>query len=317
MKVIPPITLNSTNIVSDAPTDIDPPEWDISASYVRGDRVKVTTGTPSLERIYECIVDANTSVASPEIDVNRSVPHWVDSGPTNAYAMFDLLRDTKTIATNSTNNDITVVLIPGQPINSLACLGMEDVLHVSVSVERLSSPGTIIYTNQFNLTLRFTNSWYTYFYGAFREKTACILFDLPSQYTDLVITIVFSGHLSYKIGACILGNYSDIGSVQRGASVEATNFSNVNRDNFGNVQLIQRRNVPKTSQKLFFDKSRLKSILVTKASLDAVPAVWSGLDDEINNDYFDALLILGFYRDFSIDISNPVGVFANLQLEEI
>lgn len=317
MKVIPPITLNSTNITSDAPTALDPPEWSNAAAYVKGDRVKVTTGTPSLEKIYECIIDDPTSAFSPEIDVTRSVPKWVEIGPTNKYAMFDLLRGTKTIAGTKPGNDITITITPGQSVNSLACLGMDGVLEVYISAARVGTPGTIIYTNYFYLNLRFTNSWYTYFYGVFREKTACILFDLPSQYSDLVITVTFKGMNYFEVGACVVGTFKDIGNVQTGASVDVLNFSTVDRDTYGNILLVPRRNVPKTVQTLYFDKSRLKEIIDTKNTLDAVPAVWSGLGDETQSPFFEALLILGFYRSFDFDISNPVGVYVDLELEEI
>ena len=317
MKVIPPITLNSTNITSDAPTTLDPAEWSNASAYVVGDRVKVTTGSPSIQKIYQCIIDDPTSAYSPEVDVTRSIPKWVDMGPTNMYAMFDLLRETKTISADVIPNDITVVITPGQSVNSLACLGMDGVLNVAISVARTGTPSTVIYTNNFSLTLRFTNSWYTYFYGEFREKTSCILFDLPSQYTDLIITVTFSGNLSFEVGACVVGTFADIGNTQSGASVDAVNFSSVDRDTYGNALLIPRRNVPKTVQKLYFAKSRLSDIIAIKNTLDALPAVWSGLDDDTSSPYFDALLILGFYRTFDFDISNPLYVFTSLELEEI
>lgn len=315
MKVIPPITLNSTNITSNAPTDLDPAEWNSSGSYAVGDKVKVTTGTPKLEKVYQCIVADPTSDYSPEVDVLRSVPKWVEIGSTNKYAMFDLLRDTQTISSDTLPNEITVNIIPGQSVNSLACLGMTGVLEVEVYAH---SSSVLVYgPNIFDLNLRFTDSWYTYFYGIFRQKTACILFDLPSQYTDLNITVKFRGNLSFGVGACVVGNYLDIGSTQLDVSVEVLNFSSVDRDTFGTALLVPRRNVPKTSQKLYIDKSRLSEVISIKNDLDAVPAVWSGLDDEIDAPYFDSLLILGFYRTFDFDINSPIGVFIDLQLEEI
>jgi hypothetical protein len=313
MKVIPPIALNTINITTTAPVDSNA-EWNTSTTYDPGDYVKVT-GT--VQKVYLCTLQANSTVDSPELDVLRSVPHWVEVGPTNEYAMFDLLRSTKTIASTQENNDITVTITPGQSVNSLACLGLDGVLTAVVTAERSSNPGVSVYSNTFNLNLRFTNSWYTYFYGAFREKTAFVLFDLPSQYSDLIITIVFRGLQSFEIGACVVGNYKDIGNVQNGASVDVLNFSNVDRDSYGTTQLVPRRNVPKTNQTLYFNKNRLTEVITIKTALDAVPAVWSGLDDQIDDPYFDALLILGFYRRFDLDINNPIIVYCSLELEEI
>jgi hypothetical protein len=95
------------------------------------------------------------------------------------------------------------------------------------------------------------------------------------------------------------------------------NFSTTTRDNFGNVTLVQRRSVPKTDQKIFTKKASVNSILQLMSDLNASPALWSGLDDQTTSDYFDALLILGFYKEMSIDVQHADYALLSLQLEEI
>ena len=64
--------------------------------------------------------------------------------------------------------------------------------------------------------------------------------------------------------------------------------------------MVQRRNVPKTIQQIMVAKSRINKIRILRDALAGTPAVWSALTDSAD-DYFDAFLIIGFYKKFSIN----------------
>jgi hypothetical protein len=311
MKVIPPITLDHTNITSTALDTTDPAEWDTSASYAIGDRVKVTVS--NINKIYECIIATTAADLSPEVDILKITPKWVEIGSINKYAMFDTLRSTKTTASKY----MSIVLSPGQLVDSIAILGMSGINTVNISAKVDGGADTIVYEVSIDLNRRATNSWYTYFFGRYITKAGFARFDLPTNLGNLVITITFMGAEDIGVGAVVLGNALDIGSLQRGAKVDVLNFSSIQRDLYGTATLIPRRNVPKTRQELYIPKNRLNTVLQYKDELDSVSAVWSGLDDDINHPYYDAVLILGFYREFSFDINNSIGVYINLELEEI
>ena len=80
--------------------------------------------------------------------------------------------------------------------------------------------------------------------------------------------------------------------------------------------MVPRRNIPKTTQTLELDKTLLNRVSAIRDLLNATVAVWSGLDDT-NDGYFDALLVLGFYRTFSFNLNSPTLAIVNLDLEEI
>lgn len=310
MKVIPPITLDHTNTNIIGSNDyLDPVEWDTSASYSIGDKVKVTVS--NVNKIYECIIPATSSDLSPELDVQKITPKWVDLGYINKYAMFDTLRSSQTIASKY----MQVVLTPGQLVDAIAVINTTNVLRYTITA---TDAGSVIrYSRTVELNKRVTTSWYTYFFGKFWSKAASAYFDIPTTFGNLTITISFYGDVDIGVGTLVLGSSLFIGNLQAGADVNVLNFSSIERDTFGTASLVPRRNVPKVTQKLYIDKSLLNSVLAYKDQLDSVPAVWSGLDDSITHPYFDAVLILGFYRNFSFDISNPIGVYINLELEEI
>jgi len=309
MRVIPPLTITDSVYTSCSvvePSITDPAAWSISTHYVVGDRVS-KLGT--IHKIYECLT-AVTGGDSPEISVTRSIPKWIEVGATNKWAMFDLLRSTAT----TSSSDITIVLTPGRSVDSIAVLNLTNVSIIEVTAV---SGVTTVFSQSIGLSTRNTTTWWEYFFSRITLRKDAITFALPSQYTDLVITIVLKGSGERSVGAVVIGTSVYIGSLQRGAVIDALNFSTIERDMFGNAVLIPRRNVPKTSQKLYIDKSNLSTVVNVRRDLDAIPAVWSGLDDDYTNNYFTALLILGFYRSFTFELDNPIGPMVNIELEEV
>jgi hypothetical protein len=105
--------------------------------------------------------------------------------------------------------------------------------------------------------------------------------------------------------------------VQYNAVSEEQNFSRIEREFDGTAVLVQRRSIPKINAQLFADKTLTNKIRAARTELNAVPTVWSGLDDLSTDDYFDALLILGIYKRFEIDVAYPNQTLINLELEEI
>ncbi len=53
-----------------------------------------------------------------------------------------------------------------------------------------------------------------------------------------------------------------------------------------------------------------------RTDLNAVVALWTGLDDATSG-YFDPLIVIGFYKRFTINIDQPETATVNLELEGI
>jgi len=305
MNVIPPLEITDGRLTSStiAEPDAGETEWSgATVAYALGDlRIRKTT-----HKVYEC-VSAHTSAASPVPENNPT--QWLEIGPTNKFAMFDTLRNTATIKAST----VTVVITPGQRVDSLALLGVvADTVTVS-----MTSGATLVYSHTESLVYREVFDWYDYFFNPFLTKPSVALFDLP-PYTGGVITItltVATGNV--ECGACVIGAAEFIGDVQYEAESDVLNFSTVNRDSFGGISaIVQRRNVPKTIQSIFVDKFRVNRVRALRDALAATPAVWAGLSNS-SDGYFEAMLILGFYKRFSINLRHPEHAVIGLELEEI
>lgn len=302
MRVIPPLAITDALLTSSTATEPGAGEtaWLAAAAYTVGQRaIRAST-----HRVYERLV-AGTTATAPESDT----ANWLDVGPTNKWAMFDLLRNSATVVASP----LTVVITPAKRINSIAVMGcVADSITVTMTVA-----STPVYTFTQSMTLRRTLTATQYCFGLFGYKPSTVRFDLP-LYTGAVITVTLtraSGNVS--CGALVLGTSVYLGLAEYDAVSDALNFSTVTRDAFGNTTLVPRRTVPKTNQTLFAAKESVNQIIDTRTALNAVPAVWSGLDDKTTDGYFEALLILGIYKNFGINLKYPDYAQVTLELEEI
>ncbi len=240
--------------------------------------------------------------------------YWLDIGPTNKYAMFDLLRDTQT--SSGLNGQFYCTIVPGQRVDSIALIGLvADLLQITIT-----SGGTMVYdTGSIDLSSRNVLDWQGFFFNAFTTRESFALFDLP-PYLDAEITIslVSLDQLSVvKCGGCAMGQQFYLGQIDFDAESDVLNYSTVDRDFFGNVDaMIQRRNVPTTIQRIWIDKTYVNQARALRDALGGTPAIWSGLDDSADG-YFESILICGFYKRFSINLKYPKEALISLELEDI
>lgn len=271
-----------------------------SVSQTADGRPVVTSGTQSgthtasspVHRIFESQVGSNTG-NSPLMDDTK----WVDIGPTNRWACFDLYRGTKTWGASP----MTIVLSPGVRVNSIFLGG----LVANAATITVKSGGVTKKAINVNLNTRITRGWYRYFFGVFSTKSSTLHQDLP-PYTNAEITIELtrtSGDVG--IGDLVLGNFTYLGKTQYGAQAGARNFTRIDRGLNGSISDIQRRpNIPTSDQVIWFEKSATTELLRLRDEVSGVPAVWSGIDDPAD-DYFEAVTIKGIATRFDINLEYP------------
>lgn len=288
------ITTNVTEPTTSGPGQ-DPSAWDTGASYAEGDQVHVLSTHMIYQNIYEGVTD--NTVSSPEINITESTPKWAELSYTNRWKMFDLTRGYATYKASP----ITITLTPGKIISSIALLGMSGV--TSILITAVNGVGTNVY-----------NPSSTPYTGS--DIKNYVIYDLPPV-LSIVVTITISGSGTVGCTHFVAGTPEFLGDIQDDITRDSVNFSTVDRDTFGTATLVKRRAVPKVTYSLFTQASEIERILTVRDDLNAETALWSGLDADVGNSYYDATLILGFYRNFSIKLDNILAATISLELEEL
>lgn len=262
------------------------------------------TATASIHTVYESQIDSNTG-NPPAID---DLTKWIPVGPTNRWAMLDLLRSSKTWAASP----LTVVLTPGQRIDTLFLGGLvadEVTLTIEVDSEEIHSETRSLYTRQ-------TLTWSYYFFRPIERRASALFQNLPPV-TGATVTVEITRNAGLVgCASLIMGQKVYLGEAVYGAEADAKNFSRIDRDEFGGATLTPRRSVPTADMTIWFEKARSKALMDLRDRLNAVPAVWSGLDDDTDS-YFEPVLILGIYTRFRLNLAQPTHGVLSATFEEV
>lgn len=308
MKVITPIEITDAILTSSTITEPDTGEavWVAATSYALGQVVIRTTTHKKYENIL-----AGVDAGVPENTPTR----WLDlslsansNGITNRYAMFDTLRNTQSIKASP----ITIVLTPNSRIDSLGLLSVDaDSVHIVIT-----NGAETVYDVTRSLSSHEVLDWYSYYFAPFTKIPNLVFFDIP-PYSTSVITLTFTSISPIKIGAIVIGNQTDLGKALHEFGSDEQNFSRIEREVTGESILLPRRSVPKVNIQTIASPLALNTIRAARKNLNAVPAVWSGLDDKVDNPYFDTVLLLGVYKKFLIEPPNSNAVNISFEIEEI
>lgn len=302
MRVTPPITITDAMLTSNiAEPDTGEATWNAATNYATGQVAIRTTTHRRYERLAPGGVDATLPENAPTL--------WADAGPTNRWAMIDRERSSQTTSSSA----IVLTLAPGQRITSLGLTG----LYGSAVTVEMHHGATLIYTRTLTLLRRSTTTWRQYYYGAFRVRSAVALYDLPlDSAATITITITpYSG--SAKCGSVVIGTDEYLGFVIDEPVSDRNNFSKVDRDAFAGISSLSKRpGVPVLNYRLRAPLAMLDRLVELRDELDAVPALYSGIDDQTESPFFQTMLVLGFAKKFSISM-RATHVQVELNLEEL
>lgn len=304
MRVIVPVT---PTLISHTVPEPDTGEsvYNSGTTYALGAQV-ISTST---HRVYESLQASNTGNPLPVPPLTET-DWWIEVGVTNRWASLDAARNTQSIGASP----MVVTIAPGARINSIAVMGMEaDTLRIE-----MINGGAVVYDKSFDLKLRRVRDGYEYCFKPFGLQQSVLQFDLPPFYSAQVRVTLTRSTGTVKLGSVFVGSYIHLGDMQNGADNDGLNFSVIDRDVYGTATLVPRRSIPVTTQTCLIEKQYVTDLLDARTRLNAVPAVWSGLDDKGASDWFEAFLIAGIYKQFTLDTRYSAShALVTLKLEEI
>lgn len=301
MIVIPPVKITDAMLIaSNAPEpSVSGVLWDAGTNYSVGAVVVRST----THRRYKNAI-AGVNATPPENAPTR----WLDDGPSNRWAMFDNNRSAPTVLASP----LIVTVQPGARADSVAMFGLvADTAQIDVSLL-----GVPVYSATIDLASRPIADWYEHFFAPFRQKPSVLRTNIPPNTANRITITLTKAVGNVQIGAMIVGMAERIGQVEYGAEDDVINFSKVERGIGGEAVLIARRNVPSNRFALLVDKARINRVRELRDSLNAVPAVYAGLEND-NDGYFEALLKLGFARRWGNGIEYPQHFRMQMEIEEL
>lgn len=290
MIIVRPTSVTDTILDSTNVAETDDTEWNVATAYSIGDTCMDSRS--GQHRLLECLI-AHTGQDPSTNPVNGSGdPYWLETGPTNRWAMFDTKNSTQT--SNSTS--ITVDLLPGKIINGLALLNLDaDTVQVVVDDP---TEGEVYNTTFSTSSLATLNNWYEYFFEEIVPQTELVVLDLP-PYSAATITVTISKSTA-KCGTLVIGQQKDLGVTLFGTSVSITDYSTKQFDSFGNQTITERNYAKYANYEIDVETAYVREVQRTLAEFRTTPCVWVGDED------YPSTIIYGFYKEFELTLANPI-----------
>lgn len=292
--MIRPAPITDETLISTTASE-STPAWNSATTYAIGDRVRSDT----THKIYESAIGSNLN--HDPTDADNAPANWIEIGPTNDWAMFDDLKSTQTVASES----LSWVLQPGKAVNSV---GLARLAGAQVRiVQNDGSDDT--YDETYNLvSVDGITDWYSWFFEERAQQETLIVNDLPNI-PNPTITITVTGSGDVAVGANAVGRALDIGSPALGATSDYTDYSTYEPDGFGEVTTVERGYSFNEEASLLIENTRY--IFVRREILKyRTGPVFVKLSDS------PALQAFGRVRQFNLEISYPNQSIASLRIEE-
>ena len=293
MKVLIPIEITDTKLISTNIAEDDHGKWDAGATYDTGDQV-ISTAT---HQVYRSLVDANTgndpdtewAAIDDRFDLSATEPtNWDRLYATNRYRAFDLSPSLQAENTGT----IEYRFDPGVFVSGLAFFGLQA---NSVRVRFYDKSDTPQYDQTYTLQDNSAvNSWWTYFFSPIVQQQELVVLDIPDYLRGEIAVEISAGSAMAKVGEIVVGQVQDLGSLEASPEVLGRDKSTIEEDKFGTLVTVPREFVREVAYTFNFARNlSLGRENIIRKLKGGQPAVWIGLSDEQ-----EATNVFGFVSDY-------------------
>ena len=287
MIIVKPFSITDGVLTSSNIPETDYTEYNPATPYTIGEVVMVTDS--GVHKVYEAL--ASSTGAYPPSYTTGVSPKWLDIGSTNRWRMFN--GNTSTYTTNP-SGDIVVIFAIDQVVNSLTLFGLSG---LSVSIQVTDVIEGVIYDKTIPLVDNSSvSSWYEYHFDEVTAKSDLTLLDIPN-YSNTTMTITIAGNAT-TCSLLVMGSQKKLGCTDYGTGIGIVDYSIKQTDDFGNFYIQQRKFSKRVDYNVTVETPSISDIQRTLAGYRSTPIIWIG-----NPDY-EETIVYGYYRDFSIVISN-------------
>lgn len=295
MKIITPLEITDSLIVSSNIVEDDEPVWSSVTSYSDGARVIYN------HKIYESLVNSNTNNVP-----STSPTQWLEISATNKFKAFDTKVNDKvvnagsityTISHNSTN------------INGIAIFNPAG---ATVRVQINDPIDGLVYDQTQNIVDGSgISSWADYFFAPTGKLKFELLFlelpYYPNASTTITVTSV-SGNA--ELGQIVMGTIIELGLTVYNTTVSIEDYSRKERDVFGNAIIIERPFADLVEFDCKINTNDVRFVQKTLSDFRATPIVYIGTTETSIG-----TVLYGYYRRFDIVISGPSLSEATIEVE--
>lgn len=238
--------------------------------------VGVVVARPTTHRKYKCAV-AHTGAATPlpEDDPTR----WVDIGPTDRFAPFDIYTATAAL----TVEQLTYVITPGY-CNALAMYGLTGSSYTITVREEADGAVIAVYSGFLSDD---PIGWYEYLFSPQRMRKKLVILDIPIRPgAEFTIELESGTGQPVGVGMIVLGDYVPLigagpwGGTMYGSSVEPVTYSYIKTEDDGTTTIKRRHAATNMRARVTLPRDQIDYAVEALQEVLDVPVAWIATDCE-------------------------------------
>lgn len=282
MIIVNPVTITPAMIVSSTAAVSTRTAWNSATAYVTNNEV------------YYNFKDWIALAASTNVAPGTDDTKWLEIGASNRYAMFDGVINNVT----SAPTPLDVRVTPGTVVNSVSLF---QVTANTVQVQVIDPVEGIVYDRTEDmLDDTFVVDWYSYFFEPISRKSDVTFTDVPAYGSaDIRIVAQAAAATNAIIGETVIGFQRRLGVTNFNTSVSIQDYSRKERDQFGNVSVVERQFSKLADYDVTCETSVVNLVQKALADIRTTPTVFIGDPNRPET------IVYGFYRNFNIVLSTP------------
>lgn len=282
MIIVNPVTITPAMIVSSTAAVSTRTAWNSATAYVTNNEV------------YYNLKDWIALAASTNVAPGTDDTKWLEIGASNRYAMFDGVINNVT----SAPTPLDVRVTPGTVVNSVSLF---QVTANTVQVQVIDPVEGIVYDRTEDmLDDTFVVDWYSYFFEPISRKSDVSFTDVPAYGSaDIRIVAQAAAATNAIIGETVIGFQRRLGVTNFNTSVSIQDYSRKERDQFGNVSVVERQFAKLADYDVTCETSVVNLVQKALADIRTTPTVFIGDPNRPET------IVYGFYRNFNIVLSTP------------
>lgn len=301
-QVLVPITVSATNLtassIAEPDTTVGEVAWVSGGTYAVGD-YRILTST---HRVYKCAVAHSGRTSNPA--ATSEAAYWTDFGPTNKFAAFDQLCNTKSSGTTS----ISFTVLMSDFVPSVALYGVSG-SGVRVVVKQ-GAGGTTVYDSGVRSLIFPGFGFWEYYHSPATILDKTLFQDIPLCLNpEVTITISGATGGAVSVGMIAVGDLKPLidtttwGGTQFGAQSKPTTYSYIKRDEYGGVTIQKRSSATDMRITVQMPHGQADRALNIIQSVLDTPAAWIATDE----DGYSGLSVFGLasatmtYQSYDLD----------------
>lgn len=304
MKLITAQDVTDSTLTSSSVPEADTTEWTSGANFATGATCMVTTtangASIATHKIYTSIHVGTNSGHDPT--AADGTTYWTVVSSTNRWKMFNTTVQQQTVKAGGFN----VVITPADVISGLSVVNTDCESITVLMVDPVE--GTVFNQTYSMVSESGITSWYDYFFTPISRDSDLAVLGLP-PYSSAVLTVTFTDTGTAKCGALVIGITEVIGDSQYGASFGIMDYSTKATDSSGNVTITEGSFSDTADVDVIIETDRFAEVKKILTNARSVPSVW------ITEENTDGLIIYGYFREFSILMTNPTVSLTTLSIE--